>query len=532
MTIRLFTILIGLSLSLSAGDMFAKGKTKRSAKKKRTPESEFYRLKKEFRKGKVGERRMWSELGKIHRYSKTMSQKSRASLLQTQSYMLYNADYPILASIYASQAISLSKDHDANVLNRSWEILRRVSEDQPIQNLLEVLAAKIDLKKGEAPSFGTDWNYFVGNAALKKGDRDTAVKHYKRIKLSDRYFFPGKYQQALIHYDQKDLNESLISLKAILNPVSQSRSPLALDDKLMITDSARMALARIFYEKKEFKNAIKLYRTVEKGSREYYDSLFEQSWAFFMAGYPNHALGALHAVESPFFEEVFNPEATVLRSIIHYWLCRYNDSRNALADFMDNHAKGVEQLGEFLDRSRLTAETSYQLFENLVSGVSEKTLGIPRDVLSTAAEKDSMLLVRDQYASIIEEQRRLEKKGIFGTKKGLETPKKYLEKWKLALRVDVGTNFLNELKALQADYDRLYDQAQFLYVELLMSEKEQLLGKELHATSKINNVTNVDKIRGWGKKTQAWAGSKKDEYWWDEVGFYIYRVDSMCELGQ
>ncbi len=96
------------------------------------------------------------------------------------------------------------------------------------------------------------------------------------------------------------------------------------------------------------------------------------------------------------------------------------------------------------------------------------------------------------------------------------------------LREDIGIRLKNELMAMKKDYERLYDQGQFLYVELLMSKKDQLLGKELHSEGKINKVTQMDNIRGWGKKTQSWASDDKQEYWADELGFHIYRIEPMC----
>jgi hypothetical protein len=248
-----------------------------------------------------------------------------------------------------------------------------------------------------------------------------------------------------------------------------------------------------------------------------------------MAGYPNHALGAIHSIESPFFAQVFNPEGQILKSIVYYWMCRYEDSRTALADFMDKHSVAVESLGTFLDRQQLGEEAGYQLFENLISGVSGDALGIPREVLVTAAEKDTMMHVRDQFAAVIEERSRLEAKGIFGSKKGVTKPMEYMDRWVAALRGDIGKKFVAELRAMKSDYERLYDQAQFLYVELLMSEKEQILGKELHASNKISKVSMKQNVSGWGRKTQSWAAdSEKNEFWWDEVGFYIYRVEPMC----
>ena len=86
-----------------------------------------------------------------------------------------------------------------------------------------------------------------------------------------------------------------------------------------------------------------------------------------------------------------------------------------------------------------------------------------------------------------------------------------------------------ELKAMKKTFDRLYDQAQFLYIELLMSEKEQILGRELHASSKLTEGNSERKVKGWGKKTVAWDVDEKNEFWWDEVGYHIYDIEPKCK---
>ncbi len=135
-----------------------------------------------------------------------------------------------------------------------------------------------------------------------------------------------------------------------------------------------------------------------------------------MAGYPNHALGALHSVESPFFKDVFNPEAAILRSVVFYWMCRYDDAKASLAEFNTKHGEAVEALGDFLDRKRLSDETAYQLFEDFVSGVSTQSLGIPKNVLESAAEAESMMLLREQYAGMVSESQRFTNQGMYGVK--------------------------------------------------------------------------------------------------------------------
>lgn len=495
-----------------------------------TTREKFLALKKSYRSGEINRQAFWDELAKVHDRGQELPQNDRISLLQTQSALLYDSGYPIVASIYAAQALKISKNPTESQVKPSWSVLRKVSEIRPIQNVLEIVADTVDISGNKAPVFGTDWNYFEGNAAFRRGDNAKAIKLYSEVKVSDRNFLAGRYQQAMAYLEDDKLKEAEVALKSIVYPASLSMSPLKPDVKRRLVDYTLLALGRIYYEQQDFGKAIKMYRQVSRESVNFYDALFEQSWAFFMGGYPMHALGALHSVESPFFAQVFNPEAPLLRSMIQYWLCRYEESRNALADFVEQYQSDVEKLDEFLDRRRIDPETSYQLFENLISGVSSEALGVPRSILQTAAERDSLLLVRDQYASVLEERSRIEAKGIFGSKARLEKPQDYLDRWSASLREDIGKRFVAELQDMKKDFERLHSQAQFLYVELLMSEKDQILGKELHASSKITRVSNKANIAGWGGKTQAWKDGMIGEYWWDEIGFYIAPVDPLCNV--
>lgn len=488
----------------------------------------FNQLKQKFRAGEIDNLAMWSGLSKIENDWQYLSPEKRVNLLQSQARLLYDDEYQVLAAIYSAQAIKTSRTPLDQDLTPSWKILWEVSQRKPIHSLLGTLAGEISLGGEPAPQFGTGWFYFIGNNAEGKKDFDLALDSYAKVNVTDRYFFPAKYQRAMIFVDQNRLTDAEAALNAILYPTSVEMTPLDDKPKAEMMNYARMALARIYYEKRDFTNSIKIYRLVERNSPQFYDSLFEQSWAFFMGGYPNHALGALHSVESPFFKEYFNPEASLLRAIIHYWLCRYDDSRAALADFMERHASGVESLAGFLDRRRLAPETALRLFEDVIAGVSSDSLGIPTSILMSAAEKDSMLLVRDQLAGVLSEKTKLKNRGVYGSRTTLDRPTEHLDRWLDSLKIELGTKYLTELRTMKVEYERLYSQAQFLYVELLMSEKEKLLGKDLHASSKITRVSTQQNIGGWGKGVQSWAESDKNEFWWDEIGFYIYNVKPMC----
>lgn len=521
--------LIGVPSAL-AGTPVRNGRVTKPISERQLLHTRLSSVKRAYRLGEIGRKSAWEQLSWLHERGQKLSREDRILLLQTQAVMLAEASFPVLAAIYASQALKIAPDPAAPIMETSWAVLRRSSQAKAIQSVLEVVADEVNLKGKAAPVFGTEWWYYAGNAVSRHGKRDLALKLYGNLDMGDRYFFPAKYQQGLQLIEAGDFKKAEAMLKAILNPIAHDKSPLAEKERAALVDYAHLALGRMYYEKERFAESAKMYRAVSRNGTNFYDSLFEQAWAFFLAGYPTHALGALHAVESPFYANVFNPEAPILRALVHYWLCRYEDSRNALADFSEKYAPAVEKLEEFLDRRRLDSEVAYQLFEDMVSGVSESALAMPRSILQTAAEKDAMLLVRDQYATILEEKTRLETVGIFGWKTSNAKPLEYLDRWAGALRKDVGKRFLTELQDMRKDFERLYSQAQFLYVELLMSEKDQLLGRELHADAKITQINRKVKVSGWADKTQAWRDAKYGEYWWDEVGWYIAPVEPMCQV--
>jgi len=531
---RISMLLLGLNLAatpvLAKSKANSKQRNPATATAAVTAPNRLTAIKRSYRLGEINRAVAWSQLADLAEASGKLPINDRVALLQTQSIFLAEAGFPILSAIYSAQAIKLSPTPLDATLNSSWQILRKVSQLRPIQNVIELTADQLEAKGRGAPIFANDWNYYEGNAAARHGEFGKALNFYSALRINDRHYLPGKYQQAMILIDGDKLDEAEAALRAILQAEPEGFTEINEITRKRMIDYAHLALGRLYYEQQKFGDSIKMYRAVSRDGLSFYDALFEQSWALFMAGYPAHALGALHGVESPFFKDVFNPEAPLLRAMINYWLCRYEPSRNALSDFMGVYEPQVEKLNDFLSRKRLDADTAYTLFENLITGVSEESLGLPKSVLKTAAEKDSMLLVRDQFAAIIEEKQRLETKGIFGSKARIERPLDYLQRWSGILRQDIGRHYLAELQDLKKDFERLHSQAEFLYVELLMSEKDQILGKELHASTKITHVSNRQQIGGWGSKTQSWKDDRNGEFWWDEVGFYIQPVTSMCSI--
>ena len=181
--------------------------------------------------------------------------------------------------------------------------------------------------------FDDDWNYIVASALVNKNKNSLAKVYFSKLKMKDRYYLPSQYQLAMINIEKENYQEAETNLKTILNDISQSVSSLPKDKLKRLIDYTHMALARMYYEQQRFLPSTYHYRQVGKNSPPYYDALYEQSWSLFMAGKPRYALGSLYGANSPISGQKYNPEAKILESTVYFWMCRYDEARNALADF-------------------------------------------------------------------------------------------------------------------------------------------------------------------------------------------------------
>ena len=384
-----------------------------------------------------------------------------------------------------------------------------------------IFAAKEVATRVTDPEETRDWNWFSGLADIDRGENQAAATHFAAVKKGDRNYLRARYQLGVMAYKSKRLADAESLFKEILD-AKPSPSP-------DLEDMSKLALGRLWYEQKKFQSAVAVYRTISRNGPLFPVALFEQSWAFFMAGFPGHALGALHGAESPFFRDQFNPEAPLLRSIILYWMCLYRDSDNALQEFIARHSGPMDQLENFLARQQLNPASAWDLFENLSAGVSGDSLGIPRNILLTAATSDRMTSLRAALTQTSREIGMIEDGKLDEFNEVKEGGSALLGNHFRALREETGKKFILALGDLRTKYDQLRAQADFLYVELLTSEKDKILGKEHLSSEKFTGRAKAGKRpAGWGQRVLAWAPDNKHEYWWDEVGFYIDPAKAAC----
>ena len=64
----------------------------------------------------------------------------------------------------------------------------------------------------------------------------------------------------------------------------------------------------------------------------------------------SHALGNIHTLEAPYFPKSFYPEAGVLKAVIYFANCQYDDATAIVAQFQQKYQPIYNDLSDVLKR--------------------------------------------------------------------------------------------------------------------------------------------------------------------------------------
>ena len=141
---------------------------------------------------------------------------------------------------------------------------------------------------------------------------------------------------------------------------------------------------------------------VDVSSEYWLDALFEQSWAYFMAGDYPHALGNIHTIQSPYFPRAFYPEADIVRMVIYFTICQYEDATSLVAKFQKKYEPLAKELEGVL--KRYEGEGGEQGFYDFMVKVQagESNLSPAIQPVVESALSDRQLLRHLEYVKVLD----------------------------------------------------------------------------------------------------------------------------------
>ena len=230
----------------------------------------------------------------------------------------------------------VTRKPNPKIVSYSLELIEEVSRTQPYDRELvsrEVLSAH---EYGFVEQNLSDFIHFhQGVFDWERGFDQWGKDHFETITPGSYYFYKYLYQKALYRIYQDRIDDAIVLFKEIL------KSTHLPDD---FNNDVRKTLARLLYEKGEFKEADFMYEQIDKPMLDQAKNIMERAWVHYRNGDNEKAMGLLYAFQAPSFQDFFTPEYYILKSFIYKSVCHYQKALSVVEEFNNHYSDSLKAI--------------------------------------------------------------------------------------------------------------------------------------------------------------------------------------------
>lgn len=381
-------------------------------------------------------------------------------------------------------------------------------------------------------------NYLLGRYKYRNRQYDDALRLFGKVARESRYYIRGQFFSGISNVQLRRSVPAVQSFQRIVGAIDQGAEGIEDEDRMR--DLAFLSMARTYYsasvrlddantptiDGSKLSAAVKYWNKVDQGSEYWLDALFEESWAYFMAGDYAHALGNIHTIESPYFPNSHYPEAEILKAVIYFSNCQYEDAETIVAKFQTKYQPMYDDLNKVLNRFK--GDEQDEPFYKFLKQVRDGKADLPPriKIVVENALGDRQLLRHLQYVQVLDdEQKRFSKApaSFQGSPLGGDV------KDAMSLAREIAVRNAGQLareryqRNLDELNEHLRDSAKIL-IDITSAKRNQLdaaiAGSQVTAQESARNIVKPD------EEHVIWPFD--GEYWRDELGFYRQTITSKC----
>lgn len=374
------------------------------------------------------------------------------------------------------------------------------------------------------PSAKSFYHYYRGLEAFDAGPQKPsnlirAKAEFERVPPSTPYYHAAQFHLGVIYSILKNSDSALDSF---------SRARRSGNENIRIL--ATMNLGRLHYERNEIRKSFENYSQIPRDSDLWLQSLFEGAYGFFRLQKHNNTLGNLHTITSPFFERRFYPETYILQAITYLYLCRLDEVDRSLKLFQDRYRPKFSDLNKMLTTYKGKYTAFYDVVAVYKNTKSMREFSAAVDIIDAVSRTEGFKEGQTVVRNVERERSLLRTRGA-----------------RLDELAEVLKNYYSELRdaTAQRTGQQAFDHALQLFRYLRdLSDQTRLINlqRQASATDLIRNIYQGDpggaEKTDWGEgmrplnlKQQLEYWPFEGEYWEDELGAYIYNIDSKCGGG-
>jgi hypothetical protein len=258
---------------------------------------------------------------------------------------------------------SLGTRQGFEALRMIHEIAKTATADE---TALEEVSFELDTKIDE-PESRSMVDYFRARSLLRKGYQDWSEQALNDILPTTTWAEELNYDRTLQTLNAGD------SVAAYTRFENLAKSSVA---RTSTSRLSKLALARLVFERKDYRAAISTYASIELPTRERVRTLNELAWGYYYDRAYGKALGAIQAMKSPYYRTLLSPETLLLEMLIYRELCLYQKVKAVAEDFHATFKPVFSQI-----ENRLPLDTVAQFVQMILQeGVMQKRADTIREI--------------------------------------------------------------------------------------------------------------------------------------------------------
>ncbi|MEZ4742152.1 MAG: hypothetical protein R3B45_06875 [Bdellovibrionota bacterium] len=451
---------------------------------------------------------------------KAMRIKSEWGLAQSLQKMGFMYSASKFYSVIVRRGPKASNPYFRKALEELGRINNTASLGQ--SHVVQLFKTQVDPARIPGPARGF-YFYYKGIEFFRNKKYAKAQDYFQRVPPSSNYHLKAMFHKGVIA-NLAGRHSRAISYFERVRTLSREGA-----EGDWLREQANLNIARVHYETRRYREAIRYYAEINRESENWLDAIFEAAWAFFLMQNHNSTLGNIHTLQSPFFENRFFPESYILQAITFLRLCRYDEVKKSLVKFKDRYRPVLKDVKSFLAATKNNPKLLFQTVYDYRAGSLNKYRSAWA-ILDALSRTDSYLeagrTIRFADSELARLSRAPRKWRASGLLDELET---FLRKKKIASRSGVGKRLFDYGKTYYTYLNELSDQTKLINAEMLLGKVDALRSKlklDNEGAKKSYNFIGGMKPLNVGQDLEYWPF--EGEYWEDELGGYVYNIDDKC----
>lgn len=237
---------------------------------------------------------------------------------------------------------------------------------------------------------------------VSKGDLGEVENSLVFISEKSPFFPEASLLKAVFNYRRGQLD-------AAISDLEQSWSVIEGQKKNQIRNLSALTLARLYFQKGEYKTSYKTYLKIDKSSPAWIQGMIEQSWTQILAGDYEGAAGNMFSMHSDYFRNAYAPDTYIVRTVGYLNLCQYGDGVSVLNDLKKRYT-GIQGKLEGFKKANPKSEQYYELVKTwLRNSTVEEVDGIPKAFIAELARHPHFTTLQKQINNYEDENSKFNK---------------------------------------------------------------------------------------------------------------------------